>query len=69
MSQPRCSCADFARLEGASVPAYTDAFLEALGRTDATQKNTYRCRVCGRRWERRAPDDEGKRPSLVRLDK
>jgi hypothetical protein len=69
MSQPNCSCAAFARLEGASVPAYINAFLDDLGRTDPAQKNRYRCRVCGRRWEKRAPatDSAGTRPTLVRL--
>ena len=69
MSQPKCSCAAFERLEGASVPAYSNAFLAELGRSDPAQKNVYRCRVCGRRWARRAPDAEHARPSLVRLDK
>lgn len=69
MSQPKCSCEKFERLEGASVGAYASAFLEDLGRSDATQKNRYRCRSCGRLWERRAPDADAKaaRPSLVRL--
>jgi hypothetical protein len=68
MSQHNCSCAAFERLEGASVPAYIKAFLEDLGRNDAAHKDEYRCRVCGRLWERRAPETEGKRPALVRLD-
>jgi hypothetical protein len=68
MSQPKCSCASFERLEGASVPAYSNAFLDDLGRADPAQKNIYRCRICGREWERRAPDAEHVRPSLVRLD-
>ena len=69
MSQPKCSCAAFARLEGASVPAYIKAFLDDLGRADPAQKNRYRCRVCGRSWEKRAPDAQhaGTRLSLVRL--
>jgi hypothetical protein len=69
MSGPACSCEKFERLEGASVNAYAAAFLEDLGRTDPAQKNRYRCRVCGRLWEKRAPGAEGggKRPSLVRL--
>jgi hypothetical protein len=63
MSQSKCSCAKFERLEGASVTAYTSAFLEQ------TEKNNYRCRVCGRLWEKRAPEvkREGGRPSLVRV--
>jgi hypothetical protein len=70
MSQPNCSCAAFAHLEGASVPAYINAFLERLGRADSQPPQRYRCRVCGRIWERRAPaaGSAGARPALVRLD-
>ena len=60
MTEQKCSCAAFERLEGASVPAYIAAFLER------GEKNGYRCRACGRRWEKRAPEKEGARPSLVR---
>jgi len=67
VSQPKCSCAAFERLEGASVPAYINAFLEPADRRDQTQKNRFLCRVCGRIWERHAPDDQHARPSLVRL--
>jgi hypothetical protein len=64
-----CSCAKFERLEGASVPAYVAAFLEDLGRLDPSRKNRFRCRVCGREWEKRAPLDKGQstRPTLVRI--
>ena len=70
MSQNSCSCAAFARLEGASVPAYIKVFLDDLGRTDATRKDQYRCRVCGRLWEKHAPDPRARnaRPTLVRVD-
>ena len=70
MSQQSCSCAAFERLEGASVPAYINAFLDDLGRNEPARKNEFRCRVCGRRWEKRAPDErEGHaRASLVRVD-
>ena len=67
MSQPKCSCDKFERLEGASVNAYASAFLEDLGRADASLKDRYRCRVCGREWEKRPPDAEHARPSLVRM--
>lgn len=67
MSRQQCSCVAFERLEGASVPAYINAFLELKDRCDPEQKHLYRCRVCGRTWARRAPDDEHARPSLVRL--
>ena len=67
MSQPRCSCDKFERLEGASVNAYANAFLEDLGRTDPARKDRYRCRACGREWEKRPPDSEHARPSLVRV--
>jgi hypothetical protein len=71
MSQPKCSCESFERLEGASVNAYINAFLEQADHDAATpaSKNRYRCRVCGREWEKRAPDvkSAGTRPSLIRL--
>ena len=69
MSDGKCSCAEFVKLEGASVTAYAAAFLEDLGRSDPAQKNRYRCRVCGREWEKRAPEikGQGTRPSLVRV--
>lgn len=68
MDQPKCSCASFERLEGASVPAYISAFLEQAGRSPE-DKNRFRCRICGREWERRAPAEksEGARPSLVKI--
>jgi hypothetical protein len=66
MSQPKCSCESFERLEGASVPAYTKAFLEPLDKTDAVRKNHFRCKVCGRLWEKHASEHEGGRASLVR---
>lgn len=76
MNQMQCSCAQFDRLEGASVAAYIKAFLEQHAganeeetNADDEEKNRYRCRVCGRLWEKRAPEvkSEGTRPSLVRL--
>lgn len=69
VTQQKCSCATFDRLEGASVPAYINAFLDDLGRAEPARKNHFRCRVCGRVWEKRAPaaDSTGTRPSLVRL--
>lgn len=68
MSQPKCSCDKFERLEGASVNAYANAFLEDLGRTDPARKDRYRCRVCGREWEKHPPDSEHARPSLVKVN-
>lgn len=69
MSGPNCSCEKFERLEGASVSAYAAAFLEDLGREDPLQKNRFRCRMCGRMWEKRAPEAQtgSVRPSLVRV--
>jgi hypothetical protein len=69
MSSPACSCEKFERLEGASVGAYVAAFLEDLGRTDPARKNRYRCRVCGREWEKRGREVKtgSTRPSLVRI--
>jgi NAD dependent epimerase/dehydratase family enzyme len=68
MSSPVCSCEKFDRLEGASVGAYVAAFLEDLGRDDPKQKNRFHCRVCGRQWEKRAPETQtgSTRPSLIR---
>jgi hypothetical protein len=70
MSGPKCSCDKFERLEGASVGAYTAAFLEDLGREEAAKKRLYRCRSCGRLWEKRAPEKDARstRPSLVKVD-
>lgn len=67
MSQTKCSCDHFERLEGASVPAYTKAFLDSAVGAENEGKNLYRCRVCGRLWEKRPPEGEGKRPSLVKV--
>jgi hypothetical protein len=69
MGGPACSCEKFERLEGASVNAYAAAFLEDMGRTDPAEKNRYRCRVCGRVWEKRGPEIKtgSTRPSLVRV--
>ncbi|HEV2913857.1 MAG TPA: hypothetical protein VGX92_11315 [Pyrinomonadaceae bacterium] len=69
MSQPKCSCESFERLEGASVPAYIKAFLDQAGRS-VDERNLYRCRACGRKWEKRPPQTKtgGGRPSLIRLE-
>ena len=69
MSAPKCSCEKFERLEGASVNAYAAAFLEEIGKSDPQKKNHFRCRACGRLWERRAPEVKtgSTRPSLVRV--
>jgi hypothetical protein len=69
MDDSKCSCEKFERLEGASVNAYAAAFLEDAGRTDPAGRSLYRCRVCGREWEKRAPKVKtgSTRPSLVRL--
>ena len=68
MEPAKCSCASFDRLEGASVPAYIAVFLDQVGRATAEEKNHYRCRVCGREWEKHAPEvkSQGTRPSLIR---
>ena len=70
MSEQKCSCEKFERLEGASVPAYVRAFLDEASRPgEQAGKNLYRCRICGREWEKRAPAsaEEGRRPALVRV--
>ena len=59
-----CSCESLEKLEGASVPAYTKAFLETVDAGDPARKNVYRCRACGRTWEKQK--GEAARPSLVR---
>jgi hypothetical protein len=68
MSERKCSCETLQRLEGASVPAYICAYLDEAAGATPEEKNRYRCRVCGRAWEKRWPENksEGKRPSLVR---
>jgi hypothetical protein len=68
MSEQKCSCARLERLEGASVPAYICSYLEQLGSQQSEEKNLYRCRICGREWEKRWPETkrEGTRPSLRR---
>ncbi len=68
MSEAECSCASFARLEGASVPAYVTAFLDEVKGENRPGVKRYRCRACGRAWEKRPPAAGGGRPSLVRLD-
>ena len=70
MSQPMCSCEAFERLEGASVTAYINAFLDQVGSATPEEKNRYRCRVCGREWERRSSQTNsgGTRPTLIRLE-
>jgi hypothetical protein len=70
MTGAKCSCEKFKRLEGASVQAYTAAFLDDAKGVNADGGKLFRCRVCERLWERRAPEvkSAGTRPSLVRLD-
>ena len=68
MSQAKCSCESLERSEGTrACPAYIKAFSDQSGR-DRDEKNPYRCRVCGREWEKRSPQSksEGARPSPVR---
>ena len=68
MEETKCPCATLERLEGASVPAYISAYLDKVEDETSEEKNRFHCRVCGREWERRVPENEGegKRPSLVR---
>lgn len=68
MSEMKCSCETLERLEGASVNAYIGAFLEQEKQAEASAQNRFRCRVCGRAWEKRRPasEDDSKRPSLVK---
>jgi rubrerythrin len=67
MDERKCACANFERLEGASVPAYIAAFLELLKGGTAEARNQYRCRICGQIWEKRAPHDEHKRAMLIKI--
>jgi hypothetical protein len=62
MSETRCSCDRFEKLEGATVPAYISAFLATQGQT----QDRFRCRWCNQVWERHQ-DQGNKRPSLVRV--
>jgi hypothetical protein len=68
MDKAKCSCDQFERLTGASVPAYSASFLERA-ESDNDAMNVLRCRVCGQLWERQSPQEEadGKRDSLVKL--
>ncbi|HEX8888597.1 MAG TPA: hypothetical protein VF779_05450 [Pyrinomonadaceae bacterium] len=63
MTEAKCSCSRLERLEGASVNAYICSYLLS------EEKNRFRCRICGREWEKHYPESksEGKRPSLIRL--
>lgn len=70
-AKPACACDRFARLEGASATAYAKSFLvEQPAPPDDAAAKRFRCRECGRLWERRASEinPEGTRPSLVRID-
>jgi rubrerythrin len=69
MKEAKCSCQSLERLEGASVPAYIAAFLEQKKDATPEEKNLYRCKMCGRIWEKRAPEMKttGTRPSLIRI--
>ncbi|PYS82285.1 MAG: hypothetical protein DMF67_13545 [Acidobacteria bacterium] len=71
MDSPLCSCEKFERLEGASVNAYAATFLEDAGRADPAGRSLYRCRVCGREWEKRGPEVKtgSTRPSLVKISR
>jgi hypothetical protein len=68
MDRAKCSCDQFEKLTGASVPAYSAAFLERE-ESDNNARHVLRCRVCGQLWERQSPkeDADGKRDSLVKL--
>ena len=68
MDEVKCSCDQLERLTGASVPAYSVAFLERE-ESDNNARQVLRCRVCGQLWERQSPkeDVDGKRDSLVKL--
>jgi hypothetical protein len=69
MDDKKCSCEKFDRLTGASVPAYTASFLERISNSQDQQGIIFRCRICGRRWERRSPtgDAQDTRDSLIKL--
>jgi hypothetical protein len=68
MDKAKCSCEQFERLTGASVPAYSASFLEHV-KSDNEARQVLRCRICGQLWERQSPkeDTDGKRDSLVKL--
>ncbi|HYE74414.1 MAG TPA: hypothetical protein VEF04_13840 [Blastocatellia bacterium] len=60
MSEPKCACRRFERLEGAAVQPYITQFLE---RTDTI--NRYKCRECAAIWKKVEQEDQ-KRPSLIK---
>ncbi|MDQ3687063.1 MAG: hypothetical protein M3430_15925 [Acidobacteriota bacterium] len=68
MSRLKCSCESFEKFAGASVPAYIASFLDEVKRQLPKGVKHYQCRECGREWEKRPPEAEATRPTLVRLD-
>jgi hypothetical protein len=66
MSETRCSCDRYERLEGATVPAYISAFLAANDAAGTAKAESYRCRWCDQEWQRHL-DHDNKRPSLIRI--
>jgi hypothetical protein len=69
LGKVKCSCEQFEKLAGASVPAYTASFLNREEDSGHPAKSIFRCRVCGQRWQRHTPhdDEDGKRDSLIKL--
>lgn len=67
MTAGKCPCETLERLEGASVQAYISSFLKSTEEAGRAEGSRFKCKVCGREWEKRAPEGQGKRPSLVRL--
>jgi hypothetical protein len=64
MSETRCSCDRFEKLEGATVPAYVSAFLKPSDQSQNADR--YRCLWCNCEWEKHS-EENSTRPSLVRL--
>jgi hypothetical protein len=66
MSETRCSCDRFEKLEGSFVPDYIAAFLASLDPSEPTKADRYRCRWCNQEWKRHT-DGTSKPPLLVRV--
>lgn len=66
MSETRCSCDRYEKLEGTFVPAYISAYLAPVDPSEPAKADHFRCRWCNQEWESHA-DEKSKAPSLVRV--
>lgn len=67
MSEIKCACDKFDRLEGAATQGYISQFLRRTNADESTGKTYYRCNVCGTPWVRGVEEGHSK-PSLLRLE-